>query len=336
MERRVMGNYHARCGAGEKPEVGTPEAYLSLFGQIPDFNEKLATMRKYEISCSIILQALSQLKELYKDSWNTIVSNCDTKLFLGCDDSETIEWMLKMLGKKTTTVMNESFQSGNGGGSMSINRSSLELLTIDQISMMQDTECLVRIRGVRPYYGKKYELTHHPNYKYAMDTAGTFYIPLSGTDAERDRRPLWERQKAQENASGEEQPDPSDIPGNAQEQTSTPPPDSESGSSPPPKSKKDGKKDGKKEEKKKEKVKKADQKNKAEEAKEAKNPREEDLDELADLEDCLGEEMNMATFSTTEEEEPARKEQEVIKETVDTVLEVEMLTDEELVCNMTE
>lgn len=147
-------------------------------GQIPDFDQKLATIRKYEISCSIIIQAISQLKDLYKDKWNTIAANCDTKLFLGCDDIETIEWLLKMLGKKTTVVENTSWQS-NGNGSTSYNRSSIELLTIDQVTMMADDECLVRIRGERPYYGKKYELTAHPNYEYAHKTSGTFEIPLS-------------------------------------------------------------------------------------------------------------------------------------------------------------
>lgn len=147
-------------------------------GEIPDFDQKLATMRKYEISCAIIIQALSQLKVMYKDRWNTIVANCDTKLFLGCDDTETIEWMLKMLGKKTTAVRNVS-ESGNGGFNQSVNRSSIELLTIDQISMMQDSECLVRIRGVRPYYGKKFELTEHKNYKAAKALYDKFIIPVS-------------------------------------------------------------------------------------------------------------------------------------------------------------
>ena len=177
-------------------------------GQIPDFDQKLATMRKYEISCSIILQALSQLKDIYKDKWNTIVANCDTKLFLGSDDSETIEWLLKMLGKKTTAVESMSFQV-NGGGSTSINRSSLELMTIDQVSMMQDDECLVRIRGVRPYYGKKFELTLHPNYKYAHDTVGKFEIPLAKeTTYIRERGFLYDRgEEEKENGhSGEQKP----------------------------------------------------------------------------------------------------------------------------------
>lgn len=167
-------------------------------GQIGNFSEKLATVRKYELSCAIIIQALSQLKKLYKDDWNSITANCDTKLFLGCDDVETIEWLLKMLGKKTTVVENTSYQV-NGGGSTSYNRSSLEVLTIDQISMMDDDECLVRIRGKRPYYGKKYDLEKHPNYKYAMSLKGQYEIPLSPElIAKRDRNkgPLRTRKPA--------------------------------------------------------------------------------------------------------------------------------------------
>ena len=167
-------------------------------GQIPDFDAKLATIRKYEISCSIILQAISQLKDLYDKKWNTIAANCDEKLFLGCDDEDTIEWLLKMLGKKTTNVENMSFQ-GNGNGSTSYNRSSIELLTIDQITMMDDDECIVRIRGERPYYGKKYELTAHPNYNYAQKTAGTFVIPASeNAYKHKQSGPLRERKKDME------------------------------------------------------------------------------------------------------------------------------------------
>ena len=72
----MMGNYHARCGAGEKPEVETPEAYLSLFGQIPNFDKLIATIRSREISASIILQSQSQLKTIYKDAADTIIGNC--------------------------------------------------------------------------------------------------------------------------------------------------------------------------------------------------------------------------------------------------------------------
>ena len=86
----MMGNYHARCGVGEKPEVVTPEAYLSLFGQIPQFEKLIATIRSREISASIILQSKSQLKALYKDNASTIEGNCDTTLFLGGKNTRRI------------------------------------------------------------------------------------------------------------------------------------------------------------------------------------------------------------------------------------------------------
>ena len=147
-------------------------------GQIPDFNQKLATIRKYEISCSIILQAISQLKEIYDKKWNTIVANCDTKLFLGSDDTETIEWLIKQLGKRTTVIANTSYQA-NGNGSTSYTHSSHELMTVDAVEMLGDDECIVRVRGERPNRGMKYNLSMHPNYKYARSVAGTFDIPVS-------------------------------------------------------------------------------------------------------------------------------------------------------------
>ena len=87
----MMGNYHVRCGAGEKPEVLAPEAYLSLFGQIPKFEKLIATIRSREISASIILQSQSQLKAIYKDNADTIVGNCDTTLFLGGKEKSTLK-----------------------------------------------------------------------------------------------------------------------------------------------------------------------------------------------------------------------------------------------------
>ena len=94
-----MGNYHARCGAGEKPEVETPEAYLSLFGQIPNFDRLIATIRSREISASIILQSQSQLKTIYKDAADTIVGNCGSTLFLGGKEKSTLKEISELLGK---------------------------------------------------------------------------------------------------------------------------------------------------------------------------------------------------------------------------------------------
>src|SRR3712207_562213 len=108
-----MGNYHARCGAGEKPEVVTPEAYLSLFGLIPKFEKLIATIRSREISASIILQAQSQLKTIYKDNADTIVGNCDSTLFLGGKEKTTLKELSETLGKETIDLYNTSETRSN-------------------------------------------------------------------------------------------------------------------------------------------------------------------------------------------------------------------------------
>ena len=107
-----MGNYHARCGVGEKSEVVTPEAYLSLFGQIPQFEKLIATIRSREISASIILQSKSQLKALYKDNASTIEGNCDTTLFLGGKEKDTLKDLAEILGKETIDLYNTSDTRG--------------------------------------------------------------------------------------------------------------------------------------------------------------------------------------------------------------------------------
>ena len=108
----MMGNYHARCGVGEKPEVVTPEAYLSLFGQIPKFDKLIATIRSREISASIILQSQSQLKTIYKDAAETILGNCDTMLFLGGKEGTTLKEISETLGKETIDLYNTSDTRG--------------------------------------------------------------------------------------------------------------------------------------------------------------------------------------------------------------------------------
>ena len=106
-----MGNYHARCGAGEKPEVETPEAYLSLFGQIPNFDKLIATIRSREISASIILQSQSQLKAIYKDAAEIISDNCDCTLFLSGRGKNAKE-ISDVLGKETIDSYNQSENRG--------------------------------------------------------------------------------------------------------------------------------------------------------------------------------------------------------------------------------
>ncbi len=167
-----------RCGSRCPYHIRFILDEFANIGQIPDFDQKLATIRKYEMSCSIILQAISQLKELYEKKWNTIAGNCDTKLFLGNDDAETLEWLSKMLGKRTTIVENQSY-AANGGGSTSYNRSSIELASVSDLSLLPDDECIVKIRGMRPHWGKKFNLEQHKNYARAMASKGQFFIPVS-------------------------------------------------------------------------------------------------------------------------------------------------------------
>ena len=145
---------------------------------IPNLDKRLATVRKYNISMFVILQAITQLKKMYKDEWNTIAGNCDVRLFLGSSDNETIKWLCETGGKKTTRVQNLNF-NGKSGESMAINLSSYDLITPDLLSMMDDDECLVMVRTERPYYGKKFNIEDHENYAYACTRKGMYEIKPS-------------------------------------------------------------------------------------------------------------------------------------------------------------
>lgn len=166
----MMGNYHARCGVGEKPEVVTPEAYLSLFGQIPKFEKLIATIRSREISASIILQSQSQLKAIYKDNADTIVGNCDTTLFLGGKEKTTLKEMSEILGKETIDSFNTSENRGREvSHGLNYQKLGKQLMTEDEIAVMDGGKCILQLRGVRPFFSDKYDITKHPNYKYLSD-----------------------------------------------------------------------------------------------------------------------------------------------------------------------
>ena len=113
----MMGNYHARCGAGEKPEVETPEAYLSLFSLPDDFDKILSVMRSRGVSVSIILQNLAQLKALFEKQWESIVGNCDEFLYLGGNEQSTHKYVSELLGKETidTNTFGKSVVSATFG-----------------------------------------------------------------------------------------------------------------------------------------------------------------------------------------------------------------------------
>lgn len=136
-----------------------------------------------------MLQAISQLQQIYDKKWNTLAGNCDTKLFLGSDDNETIKWLLETIGKKTVKTMSRSIND-DLKGSESFQSGGEDLLTANDLTLMGEDECLVRIRGVQPYWGKKYEITNHPNYKYAHETEGTFEIESRRPEDDESDKPL--------------------------------------------------------------------------------------------------------------------------------------------------
>lgn len=141
-------------------------------GTIPEFEMKLATIRSYEMSCTIIIQNLAQLKTMYKDNYESIIGNCDTILFLGGQEQGTLDWISKKLGKETIRVRNSSRNlggRGGGGNSLSYNTTGRELMMPDEISRMDTSYCILFIRGLFPFYGKKYDYPKHPNYKYTGD-----------------------------------------------------------------------------------------------------------------------------------------------------------------------
>lgn len=166
----MMGNYHARCGAGEKPEVATPEAYLSLFGQIPQFEKLIATIRSREISASIILQSKSQLKAIYKDNADTIEGNCDTTLFLGGKEKTTLKEMAEILGKETIDLYNTSDTRGTTQSyGLNYQKTGKELMSQDEIAVMDGGKCIMQLRGVRPFFSNKFDITKHKQYRLLSD-----------------------------------------------------------------------------------------------------------------------------------------------------------------------
>ena len=142
-------------------------------GKIPEFDTKVATIRKYEISTTIILQSLAQMQKMYKDDWSDIAGNCDTSIYLGGGaDTVTTEWVSKLLGKETRVVMNASY--GKGGGSTSFNRQGVELYSPAQLRTMPEDECIVIPKSLDAYKGKKYKSLDHPNRK-LVESLDTYY-----------------------------------------------------------------------------------------------------------------------------------------------------------------
>ena len=151
---------HVRCLLDEFANIG----------QIPNFDKLIATIRSREISASIILQSQSQLRTIYKDAADTIVGNCDVTLFLGGKEKSTLKEISELLGKETIDSLSQSENRGaQTSHGLSYQKLGKELMTQDEIAVMDGGKCILQLRGVRPFFSDKYDLTKHPRYKYLSD-----------------------------------------------------------------------------------------------------------------------------------------------------------------------
>ncbi|GHV47147.1 hypothetical protein FACS189499_04150 [Clostridia bacterium] len=143
---------------------------FSNIGQIPKFEKLIATIRSREISACVILQAQSQLKAIYKDNAETIIGNCDTALFLGGKEKTTLKDLSESLGKETIDLLNHSVSKGNSPSfSQNYQKLGKELMSLDELSVMDGGKCIMQLRGVRPFLSDKFDITKHKNYKLLSD-----------------------------------------------------------------------------------------------------------------------------------------------------------------------
>jgi len=151
---------HVRCLIDEAANIG----------QIPNLEKLMATIRSREISACLVLQAQSQLKALYHDSMDTIIGNCDSAIFLGGKEKTTLEDWSKMMGKETIDTSTNNETKGNSPSfGRNFQKMGKDLMTIDELAVMDGDKCVLQIRGVRPFLSNKYDITKHPNYKYLSD-----------------------------------------------------------------------------------------------------------------------------------------------------------------------
>ena len=151
---------HVRCLIDEAANIG----------QIPNLEKLMATIRSREISAALVLQAKSQLKAIYKDNSETIIGNCDSQIFLGGSEQTTLKDLNTMLGKETIDMYNTGESRGTSQSyNMNYQKLGHDLMSIDELQVMDGGKCIVQVRGVRPFLSDKYDLTQHPNYKYTAD-----------------------------------------------------------------------------------------------------------------------------------------------------------------------
>ena len=162
---------HVRCLIDECANIG----------QIPNLEKLVATIRSREISACLVLQARSQLKAIYKDNADTIVGNMDSQIFLGGSETTTLKDLSEMLGKETIDAFNTSDTRGNSPSyGTTFQKMGHELLSRDELAVLDGGKCILQLRGVRPFLSDKYDLTQHPNYKLTSD-----YDPKNTFDIEK-------------------------------------------------------------------------------------------------------------------------------------------------------
>ena len=150
-------------------------------GLIPNFEKLIATIRSREISVSVILQALSQLKAIYKDNMDTICGNCDATLFLGGQEKTTLKDMSETLGKETIDLYNTSVTKGTQEShGQNFQKLGKDLMSVDEMAVMPGDKCILRVRGERPFYSKKYDPFSHKNFKYTADAHKSKALDVEG------------------------------------------------------------------------------------------------------------------------------------------------------------
>ena len=151
---------HVRCLIDECANIG----------QIPKLEKLIATIRSREISACLVLQAQSQLKAVYKDNADTIIGNCDSRLFLGGSEPTTLKELSASLGKETIDIANTGESRGKEiSHSLNYQKLGKDLASVDELSVLDGGKCILQLRGVRPFLSDKYDITKHPNYKYLSD-----------------------------------------------------------------------------------------------------------------------------------------------------------------------
>ena len=144
---------------------------FSNIGQIPKFEKLIATIRSREISACVVLQTQSQLKSIYKDNAETIIGNMDSRIFLGGSEKTTLKDLSESLGKETIDLINNSVSKGNNPSySQSYQKLGKDLMSIDELSVLDGSKCILQLRGVRPFLSTKYDITKHKNYRYLSDS----------------------------------------------------------------------------------------------------------------------------------------------------------------------